>query len=160
MPLIQLTTEIKAPQSICFDLSRSVELHLKSTRETQERVVDGRKSGLFEQGDVVTWEAIHLGVRQQLTVKITEMQYPDFFEDVMVKGAFASMQHKHFFSRLGEVTIMRDEFLYRSPLGLLGRLADVLFLERYMTHFLLKRNACIKKLAELQAIAALPPNTL
>lgn len=160
MPIIRITTEIKAPQSVCFDLSRSVELHLESTSETQERVVAGRQSGLFKLGDMVTWEAVHLGIKQQLTVKITDMRYPDFFEDEMVKGAFFSMQHKHFFSQKGELTIMRDEFMYRSPLGVMGQLADVLFLKRYLTRFLLKRNACIKKLAEEHGFGTLSSNSL
>lgn len=155
MPIIKLSTEIKAPQSLCFDLSRSVELHLQSTQETQERVVAGRTTGFFEEGDVVTWEAIHFGIRQQLTVKITKVQHPDFFEDVMLKGAFANMEHQHYFEEYGEFTIMRDVFTYRSPLGLLGILADKLFLENYMRKFLVKRNDCIKKLAEEQFVATL-----
>lgn len=43
---------------------------------------------------------------------------------------------------------MTDRFDYKSPLGFLGRLADLLFLEKYMTRLLIKRNKTIKELAE------------
>ena len=43
---------------------------------------------------------------------------------------------------------MRDVLYYTSPLGFLGRLADKLFLERYMHRLLTERNAVIKKVAE------------
>jgi hypothetical protein len=43
---------------------------------------------------------------------------------------------------------MRDVFDYDSPLGWLGRFADVLFLERYVTRFLEKRSRVIQAAAE------------
>jgi hypothetical protein len=43
---------------------------------------------------------------------------------------------------------MRDVFIFESPLGLLGKLANWLFLKRYMTRLLVKRNLVIKEEAE------------
>ena len=43
---------------------------------------------------------------------------------------------------------MRDVFDYDSPLGFLGRLADRLFLNRYMKQLLVTRNAVIRSAAE------------
>lgn len=40
----------------------------------------------------------------------------------------------------GDVTIMRDVFDFESPMGLLGRIADQLILQRYMKAFLVERN--------------------
>jgi ligand-binding SRPBCC domain-containing protein len=148
MPEIRIVTRIQALQETVFDLARSVEVHLQSTAHTVERVVSGRTSGLFEAGDLVTWEARHLGVRQRLTVKITQVRFPDFLEDSMIKGAFSEMRHQHIFESESGATVMTDIFYYKSPLGLLGKLADKLFLEAYMRKLLLKRNAAIKALAE------------
>ncbi len=120
-----------------------------STSETGERVVGGRTSGLMELGDEVTWEARHLGVVQRLTARITKMDRPSSFTDEMVKGAFASFTHLHEFEEAGDgVTIMRDVFDYRSPLGALGRIADAVFLERYMKRFLETRADYLKRAAE------------
>ena len=43
---------------------------------------------------------------------------------------------------------MTDIFDYTAPLGLIGRLADALFLERYMRRLLEDRNEVIRQIAE------------
>ena len=43
---------------------------------------------------------------------------------------------------------MKDVFDYDSPLGILGKIADALFLEKYMREILTERNQTIKKIAE------------
>lgn len=148
MKTIHLHTEINASPEICFDLSRSVEVHLASTQETNEKAVAGRTTGLCEAGDFITWRAKHFGIYQYLTVKITSLSYPTHFQDQMVKGAFASFTHDHYFHRKGDKTLMEDVFTFSAPLGPLGLLAEWLFLEQYMQQLLVKRNAVIKALAE------------
>ena len=66
----------------------------------------------------------------------------------MVRGTFASFDHDHIFEHQDGVTTMNDVFDYRSPLGPLGRLADLLFLERYMTRLIEARAAAIRAAAE------------
>src|SRR5262249_22735682 len=132
----------------CFDLSRSIDVHVASTAHTEERAVAGVTSGLMGLGDEVTWEAVHLGVRQRLTSRITEFDRPRRFVDEMVRGAFARFRHEHEFRAIGEVTRMLDIFDFTSPLGILGRLADAVFLERYVLRLLERRNEHIKRVAE------------
>jgi ligand-binding SRPBCC domain-containing protein len=110
--------------------------------------VAGKTSGLCESGDIITWRAKHFGIYQYLTVKITSLNYPTYFQDQMVKGAFAFFNHDHYFHSKGDETIMEDVFCFSAPLGLLGLLAEWLFLEKYMRRLLTKRNAVIKELAE------------
>jgi hypothetical protein len=43
---------------------------------------------------------------------------------------------------------MKDHFAYHSPLGPLGRIADRLFLRKYMKDLLLRRNEVLKEVAE------------
>lgn len=148
MPVLRLETLIRATPEVCFDLSRSVDVHLQSTVETEERAVAGVTSGMMELGDEVTWEAVHLGFRQRLTTRITEMDRPHRFVDVMVRGAFARMHHLHEFHRTEDGTRMVDVFDFASPLGLLGRLVDGAVLERHLRGFLERRNATIRAIAE------------
>jgi len=148
MPVIEIITFIKAPIQICFDLSRSIDLHMLSTRKTNEKAIAGKKSGLVNEGDTVTWHATHLGIRQKLTSRISMVQPHTYFVDEQVSGAFHRFYHEHFFEEKDGQTIMTDKFDYTSPLGPLGRLADVLFLKKYMQGFLLERNAMIKEYAE------------
>ena len=151
MPLIELSTAIRAPIETVFDLARSIDAHIASAGHTQERAVAGRNSGLIAAGETVIWEARHFGVKQRLTVEITEMDFPHSFEDVMVKGAFASMRHRHEFEEADGVTVMRDRFEFSAPLGILGWIAEKLFLTAYMTRFLTIRNAHLKAAAEAGA---------
>ncbi len=67
----------------------------------------------------------------------------------MIEGAFRFMQHDHFFteSSLGG-TEMKDRFRFAAPLPILGRLAEVLILRRYMADLLRSRNLILKQVAE------------
>lgn len=148
MPIIRLETFIHADQETVFNLARSIDLHLISTAHTNERAVAGKMSGLIELGESVTWEAKHLGVVQRLSSKITAMKNPDYFVDEMVSGAFESFKHEHLFTQKGEGTVMIDIFNYVSPMDVLGKFADWLFLKAYIKKLLVKRNAVIKEYAE------------
>ena len=148
MPLILIETLIAAPRERCFDLARDVQAHVGSTAGTEERAVAGVTTGLLDLGDEVTWEAVHFGVRQRLTSKVTQFERPSMFVDEMVGGAFHSFTHEHRFVADHDATRMIDRFLYRAPLGQLGVLADALFLERYMRRLLEKRAQFLKSAAE------------
>ncbi|WP_316788903.1 SRPBCC family protein [Pedobacter frigoris] len=148
MPVIRLETFIDAPKQTVFDLARSIDLHQISTAHTNEKAVAGKKSGLIELNEWVTWEARHFWIVQKLTSKITAMNAPDYFVDEMVSGAFKSFKHEHIFEAQGEATLMIDVFNYVSPLGLLGKLADKIFLKQYMSALLVQRNKVVKEYAE------------
>ena len=148
MPVIQLETFINAPKSIVFDLSRSIDLHKISTKHTHEKAIAGVTSGLIGSNQFVTWRARHFGIYQTLTSIITEFKQPDYFVDEMKKGLFKRFRHEHIFTALEEKTLMLDIFDYESPLGILGQIADFLFLEQYMKSLLIKRNLTIKEFAE------------
>ena len=148
MPIIKLETIIDAPIELVFDLSRSIDLHIRSTAQTNEIAVAGRTSGLIELGEEVTWEATHFGIRQRLTTKITQYDRPRHFRDSMISGAFSRFDHDHYFESSDSKTLMTDKFDFTSPLGMFGRLLDVAFLTRYMTRLLQIRNNLIKLVAE------------
>jgi ligand-binding SRPBCC domain-containing protein len=150
VPVIELTTEIRAPIERTFDLARSVDLHMDSTAHTGERAIAGVTSGLMALGQEVTWRARHLGIWQHLTSRITAFERPFHFRDSMVRGAFRRFDHDHFFAQRGEIAIMRDVFDFQSPFGILGRIADQLFLTGYMRRFLRTRHALIKTVAETE----------
>ena len=148
MPRIELVTDITAPIGRVFDLARSIDVHQQSQTKHREKAVAGRTSGLIEAGEDVTWEAVHFGIRQRLTSRIDAMTPPVHFRDSMVAGAFAGFVHDHHFEELPGGTRMTDVFDYTAPLGRLGRLANRLFLERYMRRLLEERNEVIRRLAE------------
>ncbi len=151
MPVILLRTRVRAPLARVFDLARSIDLHQVSTRQTGEVAIAGRTSGLIGLGESVTWRARHFGIVQRLTARITAFDRPHTFTDEMVSGAFAGFTHRHDFMEKGGWTTMTDHFDYRAPLGPLGRLAEWLVLDRYLTALLTTRNAILREVAESDA---------
>jgi hypothetical protein len=151
MICLEEITVIDAPIDRCFDLSRSVEVHLVANIHSGEQVlaISGITSGLPELSQQVTWRAKHFGVWQNLTSKFTAMQPPTYFQATMVKGIFRSMQADHYFRTLPSgATEMKDLFRVAAPLPVLSQLAEILFLRRYMLALLRERNTVIKQIAE------------
>ena len=149
MVCIEQSMKINAPIRRCFDLCRSIEVHLLGTERSGEQAVSGVTTGLIGPEQIVRWRARHLGVRQHLTSKITAFDSPQYFQDTMLEGAFKFMQHDHFFLALSDnETEMRDRFTFAAPLSILGVMAEHLFLRRYMDRFLRHRNEIVKQVAE------------
>lgn len=59
MPVIYLEPFIDAPIEKCFDLARSIDLHMESTKHTGETAIAGKTSGIIELNETVTWRAKH-----------------------------------------------------------------------------------------------------
>ncbi len=150
MGVIELETLIRAPIERCFDLSRSVDVHLVSAESTNERAVAGVVTGLLNLGDTVTWEAKHFGVNHRMTVTISEFERPKMFADIQVKGPFKSFRHTHSFESADTMTLMKDVFEFVCPFGVLGSLVDPI-ITRHLRKFLIERNQVIKKIAEGEA---------
>ena len=148
MPIIKIETSVNAPVERVFDLARSIDLHRATMTKYKEKAVAGVTSGLIKLNETVTWEATHFGVKQKLTSKITRYEPPRYFRDSMVSGAFKRFDHDHFFEESGGQTLVKDVFDYDSPLGILGNIADALFVEAHLREMLEERNQIIKTIAE------------
>jgi hypothetical protein len=148
---LEETTVIDAPIKRCFDLARSVEVHLIANIHSGEQAlaVGGITSGLVSLGQQVTWRAKHFGIWHNLASETTVLEPPSHFQVTMIQGIFRSMQADHRFRALRSgATEMKDIFAIAAPLPLLGLLAEVLFLRRYMLALVRERNAVIKQIAE------------
>src|SRR5579862_1980139 len=135
MPIIQIEKHINSPPATVFDLAINVDVHTKSTASTKERAVAGVTSGPMKLGETVTWEAKQLGFWFKLTSQIVAYDRPWHFIDQMVSGPFRSMIHHHDFKEVDGGTLMIDKMEYAAPLGILGRIAELLFLNAHLKHF-------------------------
>ena len=151
MPLIQLNTLIHAPATVCFDMARSIDLHVSAPSPLKHRAVAGVTSGLIGLGEEVTWEGSFLGVSQRMTSKIVALDAPRTFTDEMLRGPFKRWRHTHSFEATDNGTIARDHIDFASPFGPLGSAFDALFLKDFMTRFLVEHNRYIKQEAERRA---------
>jgi ligand-binding SRPBCC domain-containing protein len=146
---IELITLISAPRERCFDLARSIDLHLVSTEGTGERAIAGVTSGLIGAGQEVAWRGWHLGLPVSHRSRITQYQRPQHFQDCMVKGSFRSFCHDHHFEEVqADRTRMTDVMEFSAPFGVVGRMVEKVLLRRHMLQLLLRRNECLRRTAE------------
>lgn len=133
------TRSTMAPQEL-FELSRNIDAHVGSMTHSREKAIAGVTSGLISEGETVTWQAWHLGVRFRMTSRITHMEAPASFSDEQVKGPFKYLRHTHEFRPDGDGTLMVDTVEFAAPFGPLGRLVEKLVLARYLQDLIEKRN--------------------
>jgi ligand-binding SRPBCC domain-containing protein len=148
MTTIHLTTKIRAPRQIVFDLSRNIDVHQDSASQTNEKAIAGVTSGLIGFNETVTWRGRHFGLYLTHKSRITAMDVYDYFVDEMEEGQFKSFRHEHFFEEENGTTIMTDRLHYETPYGIVGKLFDFLMLKRHLTRFLQNRNLALKRLSE------------
>jgi ligand-binding SRPBCC domain-containing protein len=145
MGAVTVETIIRAPIELCFDVARDVDAHAKSAAFSSERVVEpGRLHGLLELGDLVAFEGRHFGIRQRFVAKITALNPPHVFVDEMVEGAFKSLRHVHQFQSQDEITTMRDILEWQTPFGIVGVVADRLFVSAHMRRFVNTKQSNLK----------------
>jgi ligand-binding SRPBCC domain-containing protein len=153
MGRVEVVTYVATSPERCFDLARDVDLHMKSTAWTAERTVAGVTSGLLKMGDEVTGQARHLGIRWQMTVRISAYDRPRCFVDEMVAGPFRTFRHYHCFATEDTGTRAVDVLTYTVPIWGIGWLFDRLILQRYLRRFLRRRLDYLKAVAELSGTA-------
>ena len=125
-----------------------MDLHTASTSRTGERAIAGVTAGLIGLGQEVTWSGRHFGFRVTHTSRITALEFPKYFQDSMVRGMFRSFCHDHYFETSEGRTLMKDVLMFEAPLGLLGRAAERLVLQKHMRRLLERRNVSIRRAAE------------
>ncbi|HRI02476.1 MAG TPA: hypothetical protein PLL77_01925 [Pyrinomonadaceae bacterium] len=142
MPTIILETLIYARAEECFDLIRDKRIQ----KEPLPAIF-----GEFGIGQTVTFKSNNFGMEQSLTVKVTEFERPTLIVDEMVDGSFRSFKHTHELLIAENGTLMRDTLVWETPLGILGRLVDKLYIERHLTDLVSNRNAKLKQIAEARS---------
>lgn len=70
------------------------------------------------------------GIPMDWITEITHVQEPNYFVDEQRFGPYALWHHQHHFKEVAGGVEMIDEVNYAIPLGLLGRMANWLFVER------------------------------
>jgi ligand-binding SRPBCC domain-containing protein len=148
MPLIELKTTIHATPEICFNLARSIDLHVVAPGPLKHRAVAGVTSGLIELGEEVIWKGSFFGVSQHMTSKIVALDAPRGFTDEMQRGPFKRWRHTHRFEPNEGGTLMHDHVDFASPFGPLGAAFDAVFLKKFMTRLLVAQNEYLKDAAE------------
>lgn len=148
MPTVRLTTRIDAPVERCFDLYRSVSLHVDSYKHAHERAVGAITSGLVGPGDVAAFRMRAFGFPYRMSVVVAEYDPPHHFRDSQTEGFFLRADHDHHFAVDGGATLVTDVFDYTPRFASFGRLLDRLMVARYVRWTISQKNSNVKRVAE------------
>lgn len=147
MPTLHITTFIEAPVDRVFDLSRNISLHKVSMQKTNDVAIRGITAGLINKDESVTWRGKHLYKTRVFMIKVTEMKPYEMFIEKIVRGAFKSFQHEHYFKPAENGTIIIDIINFETPYGWLGRMINRFYLNGFIEKMVTHRNNIIKQYA-------------
>ncbi len=139
---------VHAPVGLCFDLTRSIEFHVASSKAIGARAIGGKTKGLSEEGDETTWSARFFGIRTSLKTMITGMRINESFEESLVSGFPKQFGHEYSFEVDGHNCAVTDKFEFESGFGILGGVFDSVFLRSKMDFLVQNRLNEIKTAAE------------
>ncbi|AJT40740.1 SRPBCC family protein [Psychromicrobium lacuslunae] len=138
--VVTLRNESTLAQADLFDASLSIDAHLESMSASDEKAIAGVTQGKIALGETVTWRAKHFGIWWTMTSKIVELDAPHHFIDEQQRGPFKRFRHLHQFETQGAVTVMTDTLTVTAPCGVLGLIAEKLFLKSYLRKLIEQRN--------------------
>ena len=149
MITIRHEVRVHAPAGRCFDLARSVDLHVASATDIAARAVGGRTHGLSGAGDETTWSARFCGLRFAMTTRVEAFAPPTGFDDRLTRGLLRRFEHAYRFTPGpdGGCT-MADALTVEAPLGPLGRLAERFYLSHRMRILVVRRLEHVRRVAE------------
>lgn len=84
-------------------------------------------------GQIIEYKVSPLiGIKLHWVTEITHVQDKEYFVDEQRFGPYAFWHHKHFLKETKEGVVMYDEVHYKAPMGIVGRMANALFIKRQL----------------------------
>ncbi|MGB1042299.1 MAG: SRPBCC family protein [Tenacibaculum sp.] len=85
-------------------------------------------------GQIITYKVgILPGVKSSWVTEITQVKEQEFFIDEQRFGPYNMWHHEHWFEQLPNGnTLMKDKISYKIPFGILGHIAQALFIKRQL----------------------------
>ena len=85
-------------------------------------------------GQIITYKVgILPGINTNWVTEITQVEHESFFIDEQRFGPYRMWHHEHwFYSQPDGKTLMKDKISYKIPFGILGDLAQTLFIKKQL----------------------------
>ena len=81
-----------------------------------------------------------LNIPMRWVTEITQVKEPGYFTDNQLAGPYKFWHHQHFFKEADGGVQMTDIVHYQAPFGFLGRLAELVFINKKVNHIFDYRN--------------------
>lgn len=132
---LQSSQEIPLPIKEAWDFFSSPENLQKITPPSMGFKITSDVDRKAYAGQIITYKVgILPGISSNWVTEITQVKEEAFFIDEQRFGPYSMWHHEHYFEALPNGnTLMKDKISYKIPLGILGHLAQVLFIKRQLT---------------------------
>lgn len=94
--------------------------------------MQGPVPGQMQRGTIIRYRLRLFGIPVYWRTLISEWEPPLRFVDIQQKGPYRLWRHEHTFRPVEGGTLMRDVVEYHIPLGILGHVAQRLFVRRQL----------------------------
>jgi len=115
--------------------------------EMNFQVTSGKPKKAYP-GQIITYKvSVIKGVRLNWVTEITQVKQNEFFIDEQRFGPYKMWHHEHYFEEIDQNTCwIGDKVSYKLPLGILGRLAHLIFVKKQLTSIFEYRSMQINAL--------------
>ena len=104
------------------------------------------KAGIFE-GQQIDYTVKPLfGIPLKWKTEIGKTSLHSFFKDKQLKGPYKVWEHTHIFSVQDNGVLMKDEIIYKLPLGFVGKWMNKLFVRKKIEDIFEYRRKTLNKL--------------
>ena len=99
-------------------------------------------------GQIITYRVgILPGIKSNWVTEITKVKDKEFFIDEQRFGPYKMWHHEHWFEELSNgKTLMKDKISYKIPFGILGHLAQSIFIKKQLKGIFEHRYLTLEKL--------------
>jgi ligand-binding SRPBCC domain-containing protein len=104
-------------------------------------------------GTLLAYQLSLFGIRFRWKTLIEQWSPEESFVDVQIEGPYSLWRHTHAFEEIGkDRTLVRDHVEYQVPLGVIGRLANALFVARTLKKIFVERERRINQLLSSEGV--------
>lgn len=98
-------------------------------------------------GQIITYKVSPLpGIKTSWVTEITHVEEHKFFVDEQRFGPYSMWHHEHFFEANENGVMMTDKVSYKIPFGILGHIAQKLFVKRQLKQIFDYRVEALEKM--------------
>lgn len=149
MAFYQLTTTQKIPTTIdeIWDFVSSPSNLKDITPEHMGFVVTGNTGiGKMYPGMIITYKVSPLlGIKLNWVTEITHVRDKEYFVDEQRIGPYALWHHEHKIEAIAGGVLMTDIITYQPPFGVIGAIANALFIKKQLKEIFDYRKLALEK---------------
>ncbi len=110
-------------------------------------ITSGNRSEKMYEGMIITYKVSPVaGIKTTWVTEITKVKPFNYFVDEQRAGPYRMWHHEHFVDRTEGGTVMKDIVTYQPPFGIMGTLANRIFIHRKLSEIFAYRTRALEQI--------------